>query len=291
MSTYPASLDDLGASNPSSSTQMDDGAGHAAQHSDANDAIDAIQATLGVNPQGGEASVDARLDAMDTAITASVPKSLVDAKGDLLVGTADNTVARLAAGTDGHVLTLDSGQSTGVKWAAASGGGGGGGLVAAGSFTTQGTVNVNSVFDSTYDIYKVIITTSAISANLDIRFRLRVGGVDASGADYYASNRLETGPSSAGGANVGNAASTYLTLAPVYTAFGATSTVLDIMFPALSEVTLFNGLHTHRYLSTNQIRTNMIGGQHDPATAYDGFTVLTSTGTITGRWFVYGYAK
>lgn len=52
MSTYPASLDDLGASNPSSSTQMDDGAGHAAQHADANDAIDAIQVTLGADPFG-----------------------------------------------------------------------------------------------------------------------------------------------------------------------------------------------------------------------------------------------
>lgn len=53
-----------------------------------------------------------------------IPKSLVDAKGDILVGTADNTVARLAAGTNGHVLTADSTVTAGVKWAAAAGGGG-----------------------------------------------------------------------------------------------------------------------------------------------------------------------
>jgi hypothetical protein len=45
-----------------------------------------------------------------------VPKSLVDAKGDLLVGTADNAVARKAAGSNGKVLSSASGESDGLKW-------------------------------------------------------------------------------------------------------------------------------------------------------------------------------
>lgn len=45
------------------------------------------------------------------------------AKGDLIVGTADDTAGILTAGTDGHVLTADSGETTGLKWAAAAGGG------------------------------------------------------------------------------------------------------------------------------------------------------------------------
>lgn len=47
-----------------------------------------------------------------------------DVKGDLAIGTGANTAARLAVGTDGQVLTADSTQTTGVKWATGSGGSG-----------------------------------------------------------------------------------------------------------------------------------------------------------------------
>lgn len=43
-------------------------------------------------------------------------KSLIDAKGDLIAGTANDTPARLPVGTDGDVLTADSGATTGVSW-------------------------------------------------------------------------------------------------------------------------------------------------------------------------------
>lgn len=47
---------------------------------------------------------------------ADTQNTVVDAKGDLLVGTAADTIARLAIGTNGHVLTADSGETTGTKW-------------------------------------------------------------------------------------------------------------------------------------------------------------------------------
>jgi hypothetical protein len=53
----------------------------------------------------------------------AVANALIDAAGDLIVGSADNTVGRLALGTNGHVLTVDTAGSgvAKVKWAAPSG--------------------------------------------------------------------------------------------------------------------------------------------------------------------------
>lgn len=56
---------------------------------------------------------------------AKVDKSTLTTKGDLYVATGSGTVVRLGVGSDTWVLTADSAQTAGVKWAAASGGGGG----------------------------------------------------------------------------------------------------------------------------------------------------------------------
>lgn len=47
--------------------------------------------------------------------------STIDAKGDLLAGTADNTIGRRSVGTNGQVLTADSAEATGMKWATPAG--------------------------------------------------------------------------------------------------------------------------------------------------------------------------
>lgn len=54
---------------------------------------------------------------------AAIPKSLVDAAGDLIYATADNTPARLAIGTANQVLRVNSG-ATAPEWATPAGGGG-----------------------------------------------------------------------------------------------------------------------------------------------------------------------
>jgi frataxin-like iron-binding protein CyaY len=56
---------------------------------------------------------------LKTQIDAQIPDSIVDAKGDLISATADNTPARLASsGVNGNVLTVDTTTATGLKWAA-----------------------------------------------------------------------------------------------------------------------------------------------------------------------------
>ena len=48
----------------------------------------------------------------------AIQNSIVDAKGDLIVATAADTVSRLAVGANDTVLTADSSTASGLKWAA-----------------------------------------------------------------------------------------------------------------------------------------------------------------------------
>jgi hypothetical protein len=51
------------------------------------------------------------------SVVTDIPQSIVDAKGDLVVGTAADTVGRLGVGTNGQYLQADSTAGTGLKWA------------------------------------------------------------------------------------------------------------------------------------------------------------------------------
>lgn len=124
---YPASLDDLTSGVPSDGAAPTTPTGDATYPLDdwaraTGTAVEAIEAELGLDPAGSEATVVARLDVADTTAAAKVAKSTFAAKGDLLVATAAATPAALTVGTDDYVLTADSAQASGVKWAAASGG-------------------------------------------------------------------------------------------------------------------------------------------------------------------------
>lgn len=74
--------------------------------------------TVPTAAQGTNTTQAASAAYVQTEVGLLVPKSLVDAKGDLLVGTANDTVARKAVGTDGQVLKADSTVSAGVSWTA-----------------------------------------------------------------------------------------------------------------------------------------------------------------------------
>jgi hypothetical protein len=56
---------------------------------------------------------------IQTQLDGKVDESLFDAKGDLLVASADNTPAKLTVGTDGYILTANTSAANGIEWAAA----------------------------------------------------------------------------------------------------------------------------------------------------------------------------
>jgi hypothetical protein len=55
---------------------------------------------------------------LQTQINSRINSTIVDAKGDIIAATGADAVSRLAVGTNGHVLTADSVETTGLKWVA-----------------------------------------------------------------------------------------------------------------------------------------------------------------------------
>jgi len=91
----------------------------------------------------------------------------VDAKGDLIVGSADDAVARLAVGTNGYVLTANSGATNGLEWAAPA---------AVGVFDTQITFE-----GATADAYETTLTVVDPTADRTITLPNVSGTVVTSG--------------------------------------------------------------------------------------------------------------
>jgi len=56
------------------------------------------------------------LTTLDTEVDGKIGASTFNAKGDLLVGTADNALSVLSAAANGKTLVTNSGTSTGLEW-------------------------------------------------------------------------------------------------------------------------------------------------------------------------------
>jgi hypothetical protein len=93
---YPNSLDVL--NNPSSTDRLDSPTvPHHEQHSNANDAIEAIQTVIGVNPAGGHLTVKDRIIAAETDIA---NQSVLNGLTDVTIGTANGGDILRYSGTE-----------------------------------------------------------------------------------------------------------------------------------------------------------------------------------------------
>jgi hypothetical protein len=213
-----------------------------------------------------------------------IQPSLIDAKGDLLVGTANDAIDRLGVtGTTGAVLTADAGETTGLKWAAA---GSVGGLVhiEQQTFTASSGVNFSQdVFTSTFDNYKLLINCTA-TASVAVRLRGRVTGSPVSTSDYNEQLLLAEAGSVSGVRNTGQ---TGYRIGQINTT-GLNSILVEIFAPKLTSPTRFISNCSH---SLSQASIEITAGNLNLTTNLDSLEFFPGSGNITGTAALYGYRK
>jgi hypothetical protein len=238
----------------------------------------------------------------DSIAGGGIPATLIDAKGDLIVGSAADTVARFPVnGSNSWVLTQDSGETLGMKWAAPAAGGGGA-LVLLEQHTAANSASLDftTCISSTYDDYvfeMVGIIPATNGAVLGLRCSTDGGSTfDASG--IYDSAELHTlfGSTASYGSVVNGA---YL---PIFSDAGGTG-LYSSALPALAgRLNLFDPLSASNYklmtaegvgVYTNATRYLFsIGGVYRSTTAVNAIRFLMSSGNIAaGTIRCYGIAK
>lgn len=158
-------------------------------------------------------------------------------------------------------------------------------LISATTISAAGTTNVNDVFSTTYDNYKIFFNgTASTGTDVPTTLKLRVSGADAT--TNYTYQRFVT-----------TSTTTVVDRDAFGTdEFGVVGTNASAFFGF--EITLINPFNaaSTKYIA-NSVGANASGvtqvfvnGVNTNSTSYTGFSLL-STGTISGTLKVYGLAN
>ena len=159
-------------------------------------------------------------------------------------------------------------------------------ITASTAFTTAATVNVNNVFTTAYRYVQVNIQTTAVSTTLTINLRLRASGTDNSSAIYYMG---ANGPNYAGATTLYGTASNGATNFVLGGNYAASNRTIRLNFYRAAEATRTN-VDGYFYENTAS-NAFFLAGLHDTDAAFDGFSLITSTGTITGTYSILGFKQ
>ena len=218
---------------------------------------------------------------------------VVTTKGDIVAATAADTLTRLGVGANNTVLTADSAQATGLKWAAASSGALT--LIAQASFNNP-NVSVSNCFSTTYENYLILINayiSGSPSQGRPSFWRwLDSGGNELTGNNYA-------------GINFGYGPMTITTLRQIDSNFAAQYNLPDIS--NLSDYSNLFALNIYRNASNNGLsptitgtcfvpqdvnqRNFVLGQTYNGSTAVYGFKFYQGTYNLIGDYRVYGYQK
>jgi hypothetical protein len=198
---------------------------------------------------------------------------LVTTAGDLVYGTAADTMARLGIGTAGQILTVNSG-ATAPEWAAAPASGGFDLL----STTTLSGASVSINVSSAYKHLQVLITGVYASGNVQIIVR---PNNNSTAADYYIKQLNVNGTTLS--ADQFNGATQAGFVADIGSSSTATLTgFLNFNFYDYNSA---NGKYVEGSSFTKEVGLNHWTRYHNGVffgTAITSFTILTGSGTFSG---------
>jgi hypothetical protein len=212
----------------------------------------------------------------------------IAAKGDLLAGTANDAYAALTVGANGTVLTADSAQATGLKWA----------TPASGAYTLISTTTLNNTADNVTistptSGYKhlLLIGRDLGSANAAVQtWRVYFG---SGGNDYsYCGYRINNGTSSVIGYNPSSGGDFYIDNAINVGGSAATTKALGsyqlLVYDYLTNPVVFRSTSHQINVGGSANYTDVTGTMQSPNWS-SGFNIgYTGSNLRTGTFKLYG---
>jgi hypothetical protein len=221
------------------------------------------------------------------SVEGGIQPTLLTTKGDIIVATGNATLVRQGVGANGTVLTADSAEADGVKWAA----------LPAGSWVKIVQTSMSAVASQTFDnCYSATYKHYAITldnmygstASADFLYQARTSTPSTITTNYYGGT-LKLTYNSSTPTNIQHNAASAVTISE--DVGDSVTSAGGILFVSInnSRATSVSGFYTNGNSAiTNSPNVATDGGGSG---GISGFILSVASGTMTGRVTVYGVTE
>jgi len=221
---------------------------------------------------------------LDFTFAGDATNTVIDAEGDLLVGDSADTLQRLAIGSNGNVLTIDTSVDGKIKWAAAASGGFT--LINSGGTALSGASTSVSSIPNTYKNLHIYIEDyypAGAGANGAVRFNNYVS--DYSGGRVKQEGSGGSATPTLGGNNAADRIYVVESMAAADNNNFAWFIVPNYASTVARKVLGGNSCYNDGTYTWN---VSNFGIWYGPAAAIDSVQIMTSSTWSGGRVYVYG---